>query len=136
MTTEYTNLVSNTFSNEAIINQPAMMTAYHDDKAVSEKPIKEEADHVQEKSSTKQDGVFTPTNFKHMSREQLIARLLVLENEKSSSNNNSKSQQQPVITRCRWKGCTKKFDILKKLISHLTEVHVGGGKVNTCPIFF
>ncbi|KAI9247393.1 hypothetical protein EDC94DRAFT_506618, partial [Helicostylum pulchrum] len=32
------------------------------------------------------------------------------------------------VRTCLWVNCGQKFDILQKLISHITEVHVGGGK--------
>ncbi|KAI8882388.1 hypothetical protein K501DRAFT_186879 [Backusella circina FSU 941] len=123
-------MAPNIYSNEELIHQPANVKAYPINKTVSQKPIckEEQVDNEQETISSKKEGVFTPTNFNHMSREQLIARLLVLENDKSSSNSSLKVQQPPIATRCLWKDCNKNFDTLKRLISHITELHVGSGK--------
>lgn len=96
--------------------------------------------------------IVDPKQFDDMSREQLIARLVTLEKEKHATHMEDKSvhsddntndeteeeevesliieqQQQEKIRTCLWADCGEKFDGLQKLISHITEVHVGGGKV-------
>lgn len=76
-----------------------------------------------------------------MSREQLIARLVALEKENhcittdemaddSVDETATEEDEQELIRTCLWSNCGQKFDILQKLISHITEIHVGGGKVN------
>ncbi|KAI9475590.1 MAG: hypothetical protein EXX96DRAFT_540175 [Benjaminiella poitrasii] len=78
--------------------------------------------------------------FEDMSREQLITRLIMLEKEKQHMNTEEDDTEEEVTgeeeetiatTReltCLWTGCGENFDILQKLITHLTEIHVGGGK--------
>jgi hypothetical protein len=119
------------------------------------------------------------THYENMSREELIARLVVLENEKSSRakaennkmeernpllidtkmNNNNKSDEDDEDSpstpaesesrtsvneeeddeeeedetkqlECKWKDCQEKFTKLQKLISHISDDHVGSGKVS------
>lgn len=78
-----------------------------------------------------------PKQFDTMSREQLIARLVALEKEKhcitDDDENTTEDEQEPSRI-CLWSNCGQKFDILQKLISHITEVHVGGGKVKIIKI--
>lgn len=89
-----------------------------------------------------------PHQFDGMSREELIARLVELEKEKHHIVDNSDTEheedeeaeaeeeeedntlitEQQKIRTCNWANCGEKFDVLQKLISHITEAHVGGGK--------
>lgn len=79
-----------------------------------------------------------PKQFEDLSREQLIARLVALEKENhcitddvddSVDENATEEDEQEQIRTCLWTDCGQKFDVLQKLISHITEIHVGGGKV-------
>ncbi|KAI7884939.1 hypothetical protein K492DRAFT_124443, partial [Lichtheimia hyalospora FSU 10163] len=60
----------------------------------------------------------SPKEFEGMSREQLIARLMVLEQEKL--------QSKPM--QCLWKDCGQMLENMQKLISHISDNHVGSGK--------
>ena len=79
--------------------------------------------------------------FDAMSREQLIARLVTLEKERHvmldnqmeeksvSSEHTEEEEDDPELTRtCLWTDCGKQFNGLQHLITHITDVHVGGGK--------
>jgi hypothetical protein len=117
-----------------------------------------------------------------MTRDQLIARLIVLENEKLNNKRTEEDEEDdedenmspntPTITektqgaadedkstvdeedeedetsdakatvvtedmvakiqmQCKWKECGEMFHDLKKLISHINDMHVGSGKVQT-----
>lgn len=88
--------------------------------------------HMMKPYEAEKLAVIDPKQFDAMSREQLIARLVALEKEKhcitDDDENTTEDEQEPIRT-CLWVNCGQKFDILQKLISHITEVHVGGGKV-------
>ncbi|GAA5814775.1 hypothetical protein MFLAVUS_008277 [Mucor flavus] len=87
--------------------------------------------HMMKPYEAEKLAVIDPKQFDTMSREQLIARLVALEKEKhcitDDDENTTEDEQEPIRT-CLWVNCGQKFDILQKLISHITEVHVGGGK--------
>jgi hypothetical protein len=90
-----------------------------------------------------QNNIIDPKQFDEMSREELISRLITLEKEKIIENKTDiiseednilmLEQQQQIqvenVRTCLWANCGEKFTILQDLISHITEVHVGGGKV-------
>lgn len=85
--------------------------------------------------------------YEDMSKEELIARLVALEKEKQQQVNKDISSDVIIeeeeedddntlttppteqVRTCLWTGCGDNFDTLQKLISHITEAHVGGGKV-------
>lgn len=92
----------------------------------------------QEMTFTYKHPTVDPKQFEDLSREQLIARLVALEKENhcitddvddSVDENATEEDEQEQIRTCLWTDCGQKFDVLQKLISHITEIHVGGGKV-------
>ncbi|KAG2199695.1 hypothetical protein INT47_012831 [Mucor saturninus] len=103
------------------------------------------ANMIQQEDNYMYNPTVDPKQFEGMSREQLIARLVALEKENhcitttattstdemaddSVDETATEEDEQELIRTCLWSDCGQKFDILQKLISHITEVHVGGGK--------
>lgn len=85
-----------------------------------------------------------PNNFRHLSREQLIERVVQLEKEKQLTSNkllsseesttrlldnsNNNSDEEDCLHTCLWAGCDTSVASLDQLITHIKDVHIGSGK--------
>lgn len=100
------------------------------------------------RSSVIQDDPYV--SFYHLSREQLIERLIQLETERQSYYSQIKGKikkRDSIIFKkkkipeedtivCRWIGCQVTTHSLEQLIAHIQDLHIGSGKVFLCYITF
>lgn len=116
--------------------------------------LKKEDEELTEKESRRQSmhDDIPPNSFCHLSREELIERVVQLEKEKQltsnkllldsksitatseskanillDSNNNS-ADEDYCIYNCLWAGCDTVASSLDQLINHIKDIHIGGGK--------
>ncbi|KAI8090223.1 uncharacterized protein B0P05DRAFT_594561 [Gilbertella persicaria] len=74
-------------------------------------------------------------SFCHLSREELIQRVLELEKEKQLSKKSleqSDGSDEDEIHPCRWSGCGTLTVSLDQLIAHIKDTHIGSGKAAYC----
>ncbi|OBZ90641.1 Zinc finger protein ZIC 4 [Choanephora cucurbitarum] len=113
--------------------------------------IQQQSNDAQDNSKLLHHGTSTkavdPKQFQDMSREELIARLVILEKEKKPTSEEPETdkattnkagaitividEEELIVEQtktCLWVGCGEKFDDLQSLTTHIGEVHVGGGK--------
>ncbi|CAO3650541.1 unnamed protein product [Mucor hiemalis] len=91
-----------------------------------------------------------PNSFCHLSREELIERVVQLEKEKQLTSNkllldsksitatseskailldsNNNSDEDDCSHNCLWAGCDTIVSSLDQLINHIKDIHIGGGK--------
>ncbi|KAG1022055.1 hypothetical protein G6F26_007955 [Rhizopus arrhizus] len=79
--------------------------------------------NLSSRSSVIQDDPYV--SFYHLSREQLIERLIQLETERQSYYSQIKEEDTIV---CRWIGCQVTTHSLEQLIAHIQDLHIGSGK--------
>ncbi|KAI8366012.1 uncharacterized protein BYT42DRAFT_505543 [Radiomyces spectabilis] len=66
--------------------------------------------------------------YRHLSRQQLIERVVQLEAEKRAAH----IHRSVVPHECQWKDCRAEFPAVDDLIRHIRETHIGSGK----PVYY